>query len=160
MKLFIAILLGMTPFIITGSALAKDVTSLENAIAAWAMEEKTPPHKYASVDLNNDGIPDAVVLLTGSDYCGSGGCTLLVLKGLSGGYSVVSKSTITREPILLLQEKKRGWHTLSVAVSGGGAKAGQVLLRFNGSLYPGNPGMQPKATVSDLKGAKMLLSIK
>ena len=34
----------------------------------------------AFVDLNGDGRPEAVVRLTSSHWCGSGGCTTLVLE--------------------------------------------------------------------------------
>ncbi|MBU5636275.1 hypothetical protein KOM00_05965 [Geomonas sp. Red69] len=151
-------LLGALLFVSATPALAGDVPALEKAIKAWTEESTAPTFKHAFADLNDDGIDDAVVLITDNQYCGSGGCSFVIFQGVAGGFKLVSSSTITREPILLLTEKKKGWHTLSVFVAGGGAKAGQVMIRFNGKKYPGNPSMQPKAKKNDLKGAKTLIS--
>lgn len=139
-------------------ALSENVKALEKAVKAWAEESKAPSYRHAFADLNDDGIDDAVVLITDNQYCGSGGCSFVIFQGVGGGFKVVSSSTITREPILLLPEKKKGWHTLSVLVAGGGAKPGQVMMRFDGRNYPSNPSMEPKANRSDLKGAKTLIS--
>lgn len=139
-------------------ALAGDVAALEKAIKAWAEESTAPTYKHAFADLNDDGIDDAVVLITDNQYCGSGGCSFIIFRGVAGGFKLVSSSTITREPILMLAEKKKGWHTISVLVAGGGAKPGQVMMRFNGKKYPGNPSIQPTAKKNDLKGAKTLIS--
>ncbi|WP_224981592.1 hypothetical protein [Geomonas agri] len=138
--------------------LAGDVAALEKAINTWAKEATPPSYKYAFVDLNDDGTDDAVVLITDNQYCGSGGCTFLIFKEASHGFQKVSSSTITRAPIFLLPERKNGWHTLSVFVVGGGAKSGQVLMRFDGAKYPNNPSTQPKAKRRELKGAKTLIS--
>ncbi|WP_136526557.1 hypothetical protein [Geomonas ferrireducens] len=140
--------------------LAGDIAALEKAIKNWAMEVPPPSYKHAFVDLNEDGTDDAVVLITDNQYCGSGGCSFLVFKGTSYGFQKISSSTITTAPILVLPEKKSGWHTLSVFVAGGGAKSGQVLMRFNGTKYPNNPSAQPKVRRNELKGAKTLISDK
>jgi len=160
MKIIMLCLLGTYLFLSELPVLAGDVPALEKAIKAWAEESTAPTYKHAFADLNDDGIDDAVVLITDNQYCGSGGCTFVVFQGVAGGFKVVSSSTVTREPILQLPEKKKGWHTLSVLVAGGGAKSEQVVLRFNGKKYPGNPSMQSKAKGSDLNGAKTLISDK
>lgn len=151
-------LLGTLLLLSATPALAGDVPALEKAIKAWTKESTIPTYKYAFVDLNDDGNGDAVVLITDNQYCGSGGCSFVIFRGMAGGFKLVSSSTITREPILLLPEKKKGWHTLSVLISGGGANPSQVLMRFNGTKYPDNPSMQPKAKNKDLEGAKTLIS--
>ena len=116
-------LLGTLLLLSATPALAGDVPALEKAIKAWTKESTIPTYKYAFVDLNDDGNGDAVVLITDNQYCGSGGCSFVIFRGMAGGFKLVSSSTITREPILLLPEKKKGWHTLSVLISGGGAKS-------------------------------------
>jgi len=150
-------LLGTLLLFYATPSLAGEVPALEKGIKGWAGESAAPTYRFAFVDLNDDGIDDAVVLITDNQYCGSGGCSCLIFQGVAGGFKFVSSSTITREPILLLTEKKKGWHTLSVFVAGGGAKPGQVMMRFNGKKFPGNPSMQPKAKKNDLKGAKALI---
>jgi hypothetical protein len=158
MRKMMPYLLGMLLFVTATRALGGDVPALEKAIKSWAEESTAPTYRHAFSDLNEDGIDDAVVLITDNQYCGSGGCSFVVFQGVAGGFKIVSSSTITRAPILLLPEKKKGWHTLSVFVAGGGAKPGQVMMRFNGKKYPGNPSTQPNAKENDLKGAETLIS--
>jgi hypothetical protein len=77
---------------------------------------------FALVDLNGDGILDAIVLFKGPENCGSAGCTLEILRGAKQGFEFMSGSTSSREPIQILAEKYFGWHSFTVSVSGGGAK--------------------------------------
>jgi hypothetical protein len=95
-------------------------------------------------DLSHNGSPEAVVLLTGSAWCGSGGCTLLVLQLRSHMWHLISKTSIVRPPIRVLPERKHGWSSLSVAVAGGGVRPGYTaVLPFSGSAYPSNPTVPP-----------------
>jgi hypothetical protein len=151
------VLLWILPLASGATALAGSLPALDSAIKVWANETTVPSYKYALVDLNDDGVGDAVVLITDHQYCGSGGCSLVIFQGVAGGFKLVSSSTITREPILLLPEKRYGWHTLSVLIAGGGGEPGQVIMRFNGIKYPFNPSMQPRAKSNLLKGAKTLM---
>jgi hypothetical protein len=139
----------------TASASAAAPPALNEAVRALA-EGEPAEYGYSLTDLNDDGELDAVVLLRGSYWCGSGGCTLAVFQGTSKGFKVVSRSTISRAPICVLTETKNGWHTLAVSVGGGGAKPGQTLLRFDGKRYPLNPTMQPYATSKDMLRANVL----
>jgi hypothetical protein len=108
---------------------------------------------FALADLNGDGIPDAIVLFKGPHNCGWGGCTLEILRGTKQGFEYMSGSTISREPIQILAEKRFGWHSFTVSVSGGGAKPCNALMRFNGQKYPLNPAMAPCATPAQLQSA-------
>jgi hypothetical protein len=94
-------------------------------IKTWAKKSDVlPSFKYALVNLNDDGIPDAIVLITDRFYCGSGGCSMLIARGTNNGFRLVSTSTISRSPIFVSSERRYGWHTLLVTVGGGGAKYG------------------------------------
>lgn len=63
-------------------------------------ESERPMFRHALVDLNGDGRDDAIVLLSGRSWCGSGGCNMLVLRGTEEGFTVISASTITSEPVV------------------------------------------------------------
>lgn len=91
-----------------------------------------PVFRHAVTDLNDDKHADAIVLLTGEHWCGSGGCTMLIFQGTPNGFKFVSRSTVTREPIRVSAGKERGWKTLIVQSKG----VGDVLMPFNGTSYP------------------------
>jgi hypothetical protein len=101
------------------------------------------PRQTALVDLNGDGIKDALVLLQGPFWYGTGGCTLLIFKGVKDGFKFVSSSSLIREPLLVSNARTRGWRDLVVDVSGGGLPAKKVALKFNGREYSPNPSVLP-----------------
>jgi len=110
-------------------------------------------YKPAFVDLNDDAIADAVVLFEGPYWCGSGGCTMEIYRGTKGGFTFVSRSTITLPPIRVSGEKRNGWKTLIVVSRG----TGPVLLRFTGGRYPSTSSFLPRATPSQIASAMTVL---
>jgi len=93
-------------------------------------------------DLNGDGRLEAVVYLTSSGWCGSGGCTTLVLVRDADSWRLLTKITVTRPPIRVLSKKSKGWRNLGVWVQGGGVQPGyEAELQFDGKTYPANPSM-------------------
>lgn len=129
---------------------------LDLAVAAHVKKKnasETPVFRSMPVALNGDEFDDAVVLLTNPEWCGSGGCTLLVFRGTAQGFQFVSSSTVTNTPIRVTDEKHEGWRTLIVHARG----TGEVALQFDGNRYPGNPSMQPVAKPALLQNAKVLL---
>ena len=102
------------------------------------------PIRIAWSDLNSDGRAEAIVLLTGADWCGSGGCTLLVLEQATGGLRSRGKITLARTPVGVLGARTQGWRHLSVAVGGGGIPDGSAAeVPFLGGRYTGNPTVSP-----------------
>jgi len=107
-------------------------------------EDRMARYMLAFRDLNGDGIPEAIVYLSGSKWCGSGGCNTLILTPNDGSWRVVTNIRITRPPIYVLSDMSKGWHSLGVWVQGGGIRPGYVAeLRFNGKAYPENPSVSP-----------------
>ena len=106
--------------------------------------EKTTHYAAAFVDLKGDGTHEAIVYLMGPNWCGSGGCTSLILAPAGSSYRIITKTTITRLPIRALSTKTNGWRDLAVSVGGGGIQPGyETRLRFNGKKYPSNPSVPP-----------------
>jgi|SRR5208283_1249961 len=98
----------------------------------------------ALVDLRDDGKREAIIYITDADWCGSGGCTTLVLEPENSSYRIITEMTIVRLPIRVLKTKTNGWHDLGVWVQGGGIQPGyEAWLSFDGQTYPTNPSMAP-----------------
>jgi len=115
------------------------------------------PHQTARIDLNGDGLQDALVLLENPMYyCGTGGCTMLVFKGTKSGFEFVSRSSLIRGPVLVSEDKTHGWRDLIVEVSGGGIAPKMVALKYTGSKYPLNPSTLPALPKKQqMKGTKV-----
>lgn len=95
-------------------------------------------------DLDGDGVDEAIVYLIGGEWCGSGGCNMLILRQNHGSWKVVSTITIVRPPIRILESTSNGWHDVGVWVQGGGIRRGyEAELHFNGKTYRRNPGATP-----------------
>jgi hypothetical protein len=109
--------------------------------------------KYALVDLNGDGIPDAVVYFTKAEDCGSGGCVMRIYRGTRTGFEYVSGTLRVFPPILVLQTSVHGWKSLAVALREGGSG----VLNFNGKRYPLSPPDGHPARASTLKGAAAII---
>jgi putative lipoprotein len=112
----------------------------------------------ALADLNGDRRPEVVVYLSGSYYCGSGGCHMYVFTPSGRSWRQVARTTVTRTPIRLLNSRSRGWRDLSVAVAGGGLSRREVLLAFNGRRYPGNPTVAPARMLRQSPPGRVLIA--
>jgi len=113
--------------------------------------------KYALAwnDLDGDGVDEAIVYPIGPWFCGSGGCNTLVLKAAGPMWSKVADVSVARTPIGVLESSSSGWKDLTVAIGGGGAPSGTVVLRFDGKSYPGNASTAPAAP-ADVAGTELL----
>ena len=150
-KIIVALVVAATQLV-----QAQADTALDLAIGAYAKsqgDEQLPPYKSARFDLNSDGTDDAIVLLTESFWCGSGGCTMLVFRGLNENFELVSSTSVTLEPIRVLEKPSNGWADLIVHSRG----HGEALLRFNGTSYPGNASTAPLASEEDLQAASVVI---
>ena len=90
-------------------------------------------------------------------WCGTGGCTTLILAPRDSGYELVTKITITRRPIRVLDSKTNGWRDLSVIVGGGGISPYEAKLPFDGKTYPSNPSMPPALRIDAETAGKVVL---
>ena len=117
----------------------------------------TSNYKRADADLNGDGRKEAFVYLTDPDYCGSGGCTLVILSPRAKSYRIMMRSTVTQLPIRLLPTSSNGWRDVGVMVEGGGiTSAYEARLRFNGRRYPSNPTVPPAVSLRHTTGAVLI----
>lgn len=116
---------------------------LQNYLGPRSDEERTR-YVAAFTDLNGDGVREAIVYVIGPGWCGSGGCITFVLNREGSSYTVVTKITITRAPIRVVDHVSNGWRDIGVWVVGGGIQHGyEAELPFDGKTYPSNPSMPP-----------------
>ena len=137
-------------------ALSKEA-SFKQFLATWDADKTT---KYIASFPTHDTnqMPDAIVYLTGNEWCGSGGCTTLILKQDGGSWRIVTKITLTRLPIRALVNVSNGWHSLGVWVQGGGIRAGyEAELNFDGKTYPRNPTIPPARRLKDKLPGEVLI---
>ena len=107
-------------------------------------DERTTRYAAAYVDLKDDGTQEVIVYLISRDWCGSGGCSCLILEPDGSSFRIITRMTITQLPIRVLSQKTNGWHDLAVGAGGGGILPGyESRLRFNGKKYPSNPSVPP-----------------
>lgn len=86
-----------------------------------------------------------IVYLAGPGWCGTGGCTALLLDPKGTTFTVIDRFTLARLPIRVLPSTTNGWHDIAMPVEGGGAIGEHLaILRFNGREYPNNPSMAPR----------------
>lgn len=91
---------------------------------------------FFEYDLNDDGKKEILVGLTGSYFCGSGGCTQFVLDNQG---AVISKFTVADYPVVIDTDKSNGWKNLFIR-SGGKNR----IVKFDGKKYPSNPSLKPE----------------
>lgn len=89
--------------------------------------------------------------MSAPDWCGSGGCILLVLEPDGDRLIELSRSTISHPPVRVLNTRTNGMPDLSVGVRadyypGDGPKF--VALPFDGETYALNPTSPPARLLS------------
>ncbi len=120
------------------------------------------PSSYAHrfVALSGKENWQAIVYLTGPGWCGTGGCTLLILTEESSSYKVISHIPAIRPPIRQLQSRSHGWHDLAVWRAGGGYRGHEERLSFDGESYWWNSSDSAGGRSVEKMGGKIVLSSK
>ena len=121
--------------------------SVDRAIRDYFKIHNTSPddtqYRWLTYDLNGDGQDE---LLTQLNWCGSGGCTLLIFENHQQQWRFNSRVTLVQGEIHLGREQHNGWQDLVFNVSGGGARPAQHVLQYSGVSYPLNPSVAPTTT--------------
>lgn len=113
-------------------------TSLQNyVLAKWGRPDWDTDYTARFVDLNGDGRREAVVLISGRFWCGTGGCPLWVLTARGRSWRMVTQAPIVRAPVRLLPSRSRGWSDLSAMLYVDGTQPlYEARLSVNGRLNP------------------------
>ncbi|WP_263418067.1 hypothetical protein [Terriglobus albidus] len=101
-----------------------------------------------------------LVYVIGSNWCGSGGCTLLILEPLESSFKVLGRLTIVQLPIWLLPSTTNGYPDIGVGVRGGRRTPVEyeAKLSFDGFMYPSNPSLPPAHRIPFGRGRKIIVS--
>ncbi|NOH96481.1 hypothetical protein [Vibrio sp. 99-70-13A1] len=127
---------------------------VDNAIRHYFKIHQTSPdntkYRWLTYDLNGDGNDE---LLAQLDWCGSGGCTLLIFENYNDDWRFNSRITLVQDDIRLGKAQHHGWQDLIFNVRGGGATPAQHKLSYTGVSYPMNPSVAPVAQNNDVTDA-------
>lgn len=110
---------------------------LQEYIGTPDSEARNTEYAVAFSDLSDSGTDEAIVYLSSDGWCGTGGCTMLILAPEGTSYKVISKIPAVRLPIWVFPQKTHGWHDIGVV----GRKSGTeplytAILSFDGKRYP------------------------
>jgi hypothetical protein len=120
----------------TADRVRQTLTSLfKDDLAKNLIDENSRKFIFFEYDLNGDSKNEILVGLTGPYFCGSGGCTQYVLDDQG---NVVSTFTVAGYPVIIDNNKTKGWFDLFI-YSGGKNR----IVKFDGKKYPSNPSVQP-----------------
>lgn len=92
-------------------------------------------YALARVDLNNDGRREVVAYLLDQNFCGSGGCTMVILTPSGSAYRRIGNTPTTRLPIRLLPSRHNGWRDIATDVRGHGFANERATVAYNGYRY-------------------------
>jgi hypothetical protein len=110
---------------------------------------------YDRVDLDKDGNQEYLIGLIGPDFCGTGGCTMLVL---SHDLKKIAQFTLVKYPVYMGSDEKddytKGYRNIYLRTG----QIGYVKLFWNGNTYPRNPSTQPKFPEASIKGKQVFLN--
>ena len=132
--------------------------SLNRFLSNFA-EDAATRYTVGFTDLNGDGKPEAIVYLVSNEWCGSGGCTALILAQSGASWRQVTKITLVNLPIRAFATRSHGWRDLGVQVRGDNGNPGhEALLHFDGMTYPENPSTVPEFRATGLKSQAIVTS--
>jgi len=130
----------------TSSAKVIDPTNEDLKVAMMAFLKKTgapvsSTYNFVRFDLNGDKRREAIAIVNSpyGYWCGTHGCTMLIMKAHDNKFTLVNSIQPVREPIYISRTKTKGWNNLIVRISGRWDETKNVLLRYDGSKYPKNP---------------------
>jgi hypothetical protein len=108
---------------------------LKNDLEFMSKEDRK--FQFQTVDLNNDGQQELFINFISSYFCGTGGCTLLLL---DHDWRTITRFTVTSTPIMIEPNKEKKWAILAVKDNGVWKD-----LQYKNGKYPGNPSLLPKS---------------
>lgn len=121
--------------------------------------DKTTRIEAVTLKIKGRAAEEIIVYVSGWLWCGSGGCTLVILEPSGSSFRVLGKVTIVKLPVRVLNSTSHGLPDIGVYVQGGGILNGyEAVLSFDGAAYPSNPSLPPAYEAARPKGKKIIVS--
>jgi hypothetical protein len=103
------------------------------------------------------GEEEQIVYVSGRGWCGTSGCTMLIVEPFQSSFKVLGNERGVQLPIRLLPSKEYGHPDIGVQVSGGGIEVPyEAILSFNGTNYPENSALPPARPVKGIEGKRII----
>lgn len=98
-----------------------------------AIEKDQRTFQLNTIDLNGDGKNEVLVNFVSSYFCGTGGCTVLLL---DEQLELITEFTVTRTPFYVERTNTNGWREILIRSGGKWRK-----LTYQSGSYPSNPSL-------------------
>lgn len=105
------------------------------------MSQEDKKFQFYAIDLNLDGQDEYFVYLISPYFCGTGGCTILLLDRYS---EIITEFTVMEPPLYVSMEQTNGWRDLLIYSEGSYRD-----LIFDGTTYPDNPSVAPESSTKE-----------
>lgn len=133
--------------------------AIDPAIDAYVRtytKDDTLPLRYA-VATHGDGEAQLTfVYLIGSDYCGSAGCSLLVLHRTGETFDLLGKISTVDTPVRVLETTTNGRPDLAIRTRGEGVSVVEKLIPFDGRRYLWSPNVAGARDIQNPAGQIVL----
>ncbi|MGO3181443.1 MAG: hypothetical protein ACTIJ9_01285 [Aequorivita sp.] len=113
-----------------------------------AISEDQRTFQIEQLDLNDDGKKEVFVNFTSAYFCGTGGCSVLLL---NNQIEPITKFTVTRTPLYIEPTMENGWRPVMTQSEGEWRK----LIYKDGS-YPSNPSVVEVSSDAPVDGSDIL----
>lgn len=129
-----------------------DEAKARKAIENYRLSKKRAKGSYrlAGVDLNGDGVREAVVLFQGKDWCTNTGCSMAVLQMFGHGFRPISRTVRVKAPVAVTTDVTNGYRDMLVMTGGGPAPERRVRLKFSGEGYSRNAMLQTEVPLGSV----------
>lgn len=124
-------------------------TILKNDLASIPADQHR--FKYHAFDINNDKKDEYFVTITGSYFCGTGGCNFYII---SHDGTVISDFSVSDFPVYVAASITDSWQDLIIQTGGK-----YHLIKMKQGKYPSNPSVEPLFTGDIPNMAPALLNI-
>jgi hypothetical protein len=142
------------PVVPTASASAVDPV-LDAYIRDYA-KDAMPPLRYAAATHGEGDQKLTFAYLIGPEYCGSAGCSLMILHRRGDAFDLLGKISTVYTPVRVLPSMTNGRPDLAIRTRGEGISTVDKLIPFNGHRYAWSPNLPAARDVANPGGEIIL----